>query len=159
MYKGTRLVLVTTVALGLCLALVCLLFTGLTQGERVAMHALRHLGLPYVLGSAGPNSYDCSGLIKHCLAREGIELPHSAELIGTNEAYRKLTDPRALLVGDIVCFDTVRDADPSDHVGIWLGANQFVHASSGKGEVTVSALEGYYLERFTGARRYLQVYF
>ena len=151
--------LVTTVALGLCLVLVSLMFTGFTQGERIAMHALQYLGRPYVFGAEGPKSFDCSGLIMYVMADEGIVLPHSAEIMGTDESHRKLENPRDLLTGDIVCFDTICDSDPSAHVGIWLGANQFVHASSGKGEVTISSLEGYYLEHFTGARRMVQVYF
>ena len=59
----------------------------------------------------------------------------------------------ALLSGDMLCFDTVRDSDPSDHVGFYMGGNMFVHASSSKHQVTVSALEGFYLEKCTGARR------
>ena len=148
-----------TVALSLCLALTCLCCTGYTQGERVALHALRHLDIPYVLGQAGPLAYDCSGLIKHCFAREGVALPHSAQEIGTAGDWPYISEIARLLPGDIVCFDTVKDADPSDHVGIWLGGNRFVHASSAKGAVVISEMEGYYLEKFTGARRIARVYF
>jgi len=42
-------------------------------------------------------------------------------------------------------------------MGFYIGANQFVHASS-TGEVKISTLEDFYLERFTGARRYVQTY-
>jgi len=57
----------------------------------------------------------------------------------------------------VICFDTVQDRDPSDHMGFWIGGNRFVHASS-TGEVKISALEDFYLEKYTGARRYVQVY-
>ena len=57
-----------------------------------------------------------------------------------------------------MCFDTVQDKDPSDHMGIYVGANRFVHASS-TGQVMISELTDYYLERFSGARRYARVYF
>jgi len=151
MYKGARLIFVQTVALGLCLVLAGLLFSGLTQGERMAMEALRQLGKKYVLGQRGPERYDCSGLVIDCAEKQGIlGLPHAAR-----ELY-ELGRPVAvwqLLPGDMLCFDTVRDSDPSDHVGFWLGGNRFVHASSAKGQVTVSAFEGYYREKFTGARR------
>ena len=151
MYKGARWVYVQTVALGLCLVLIGLLFSGLTQGERMAVEALRHLGKEYVLGQRGPERFDCSGLVISCAEKEGIGgLPHAAR-----ELY-ELGRPVALwqlLPGDMLCFDTVRDGDPCDHVGFWLGGGQFVHASSAKGEVTVSDFEGYYKEKFTGARR------
>ena len=151
MYKGARLIFVQTVALGLCLVLAGLLFSGLTQGERMALEAMRHLGKRYVLGQRGPEKFDCSGLVIACAEREGIVgLPHAAK-----ELYH-LGRPVAvwqLLPGDMLCFDTERDGDPSDHVGFYLGGGQFVHASSAKGRVVVSDFEGYYKERFTGARR------
>ena len=158
MHKKARFILVQTTVLALCLTLLGALCSGFTQGEIVALRALEHLGKPYVFGATGPDSFDCSGLVMYCLAPDGFEFPvHSAELIGTDERYRYIAEPRRLLTGDIVCFDTVRDRDPSDHMGIYLGGNRFVHASS-TGEVMISALEDYYLEKFTGARRYARVY-
>ena len=158
MHRKARFFLIQTVALWFGLMLVTLTCTGLTQGEIVVLRALEHLGKPYVLGAAGPDRFDCSGLVRSCLAPEGLEFPvHAAALIGTDENYRLITRPRDLLPGDVVCFDTVRDRDPSDHRGFYMGANRFVHASS-TGEVKISALEGYYLEKFTGARRYTHVY-
>ena len=157
-HRRARFFLIQTVALWLCLMLILLTCSGLTQGEVVALRAMEHLGKPYVLGAAGPDQFDCSGLVMYCLEPEGFEFPyHSAEIIGTDERYPLIADPRDLLVGDIVCFDTVRDRDPSDHMGFYIGGNRFVHASS-TGEVKISALEDFYLERFTGARRYVQVY-
>lgn len=157
-FRKARFFLIQTVALWLCLMLICLTCSGLTQGEVVVMRALEHLGKPYVLGAAGPDRFDCSGLVMYCLTPEGFEFPyHSAEIIGTDENYPLLTSPHDLLPGDVICFDTVRDRDPSDHMGFWIGGNRFVHASS-TGEVKISALEDFYLEKFTGARRYAQVY-
>lgn len=157
-FRKARFFLIQTVALWLCLMLICLTSSGLTQGETVVLRALEHLGKPYVLGAAGPDRFDCSGLVMYCLEPEGFEFPyHAAAIIGTDERYPLITDPRALLAGDVVCFDTVRDKDPSDHMGFWIGGNRFVHASS-TGEVKVSALEDFYLEKFTGARRYVHVY-
>ena len=157
-FRKARFFLIQTVALWLCLMLVCLTTSGLTQGEVVVLRALEHLGKPYVLGAAGPDKFDCSGLVMYCLEPEGFSFPyHSAEIIGTDERYPHITNPRDLLAGDVICFDTVRDRDPSDHMGFWIGGNQFVHASS-TGEVKISALEDFYLEKFTGARRYVHVY-
>ena len=157
-FRKARFFLIQTVALWLCLMLICLTTSGLTQGEVVVLRALEHLGKPYVLGAAGPDKFDCSGLVMYCLEPEGFSFPyHSAEIIGTDERYPHITNPRDLLAGDVICFDTVRDRDPSDHMGFWIGGNQFVHASS-TGEVKISALEDFYLEKFTGARRYVHVY-
>ena len=158
-HRRARFFLIQTVALWLCLAVICLICSGFTQGEVVVRRALEHLGKPYVLGAVGPDQFDCSGLVMYCLGPEGFEFPvHAAALIGTDENYPLIERPRDLLVGDVVCFDTVQDKDPSDHMGFYIGGNQFVHASS-TGEVKISALEDFYLERFTGARRYAQVYY
>ena len=157
-HRAARFILIQTAALWLCLMVILATCSGFTQGEVVAMRAMEHLGKPYVLGAAGPDQFDCSGLVMYCLGPEGFEFPyHSAEIIGTDERYPLIENPRDLLVGDVVCFDTVNDRDPSDHMGFYIGGNQFVHASS-TGEVKISALEDFYLERFTGARRYVQAY-
>ena len=158
-HRRARFFLIQTVALWLCLMLICLTCSGYTQGEVVVMRALEHLGKPYVLGAAGPDQFDCSGLVMYCLTPDGFEFPyHAAEIIGTDERYPLITNPRDLLAGDVVCFDTVQDSDPSDHMGFYIGGNRFVHASS-TGEVRINALEDFYLERFTGARRYAQAYY
>ena len=153
MFKKVRLLLTQTVLLSLLLVLIMTIDSGLTRGERAAQHALDHLGKPYELNASGPEKFDCSGLVRYCYHLEGEELPHSAEAIGTSEAHLFIPAQWMLLPGDVLSFDTVSDNDPSDHVGIYLGGNQFVHASSAKHEVIISTLEDYYLERYTGARR------
>lgn len=157
--RRTRLILFTTLILFFLLALCSAILPTLTRSERIALEALSHLNAPYVLGTRGPEKFDCSGLVLYCYSPHGISLSHSAKDIGTDDRHPALYDPAALKVGDIVCFDTVADSDPSDHVGIWLGNNRFVHASSGKGKVIVSELEGYYLDHFTCGRRLLHPYF
>ena len=157
-HRAARFFIIQTWALWLCLMLILLTCSGLTQGEVVVLRAMEHLGKPYVLGAVGPDQFDCSGLVMYCLTPEGFEFPyHAAAVIGTDERYPLITRPLDLLAGDVVCFDTVADKDPSDHMGFYIGGNHFVHASS-TGEVKISALEDFYLERFTGARRYVQPY-
>ena len=63
-----------------------------------------------------------------------------------------------LKAGDLVFFNTVSDdADKCDHVGIYIGSNKFIHASSGKGEVTTSEISNgnYYARTFSWGRRVL----
>lgn len=156
--KKSKLILLTNNVLAICLIIILALFSGLTQGEIIALHALEHLDAPYIFHTSGPDSFDCSGLMVYCFSREGILLGHSAEEIGTTGKYPYLSSPSQLLTGDVVCFDTVRDKDPSDHVGIYLGGGQFIHASSTQHKVVISDLADYYLEKFSGARRIVNPY-
>lgn len=118
--------------------------------------ANQQLDKPYNYASAGPNSFDCSGLVYYCfLEAAEIELPRTAKEIGYDETYEKIESIDNLEMGDIVCFNTNGgDSDLSDHVGIYLGDHEFIHASSSQGKVIISPLnEGYYNETFSWARR------
>ena len=47
--------------------------------------------------------------------------------------------------------------DPIGHVGMYIGNNQFIHASSGKGCVVITSLSSsYYANHYTGAKRIIQ---
>ena len=45
------------------------------------------VGLPYVFGSSGPTSYDCSGLTKRAAAQIGLDLYHGATTVWTPTLY------------------------------------------------------------------------
>ena len=58
-----------------------------------------------------------------------------------------------LQAGDVVFFQTVSPG-PS-HAGVYLGDGRFIHASSGQGRVTITAMaDPYYAARYLGARRF-----
>ena len=120
--------------------------------------AIQNLGAPYSYGCAGPNSFDCSGLPYYCYKEiADIELPRSAYDQGYCEDYLKIETVDELELGDLVFFNTIADNDLCDHSGIYLGDNQFIHSSSGAGEVIISDLDegGYYAECFSWGRRIL----
>lgn len=127
----------------------------LTQGECAALIALSNRGKPYVFGAEGPDAYDCSGLTKDACAYFGTELIHSAMYVAYDDAYMQIESTSRLRPGDLVFFDTVRDRDPYDHVGIWLGMNRFVHASSSEMTVTISFFDEKWRTCYSGARRIL----
>ena len=122
--------------------------------EYVIYVAQTKLGKPYVYGSFGPNSFDCSGFTTYCYRQIGVELKHSAYTQGYDNSQQKISDPAQLKRGDIVCFDTVSDSDLCDHTGIYLGNGKFIHASSSAKKVIVSTLaSGYYSRVFSWGRR------
>ena len=123
------------------------------KADKVVAAGVAQVGKPYVFGSEGMNSFDCSGLTRFAYKQVGITLPHSAQAVGYTAGTK--VERADLKKGDIVCFNTIADADRSDHVGIYMGSNQFVHASSGQSRVTISTLTNYYNDNFSWGRRVL----
>lgn len=105
--------------------------------ETAVRFALAQQGDPYRWARSGPNAYDCSGLVLRAFAQIGIKLPHYT---GTMIGYGKRVSRVGLQRGDIV-FPT------AGHVGIYLGNNQMVHASSSKGKVVVAKVYSFYAAR------------
>jgi len=111
--------------------------------------AAQYLGTPYRFGGESADGIDCSSFVQKVFREHQINLPRTAReqsLVGSEVA------PGDLKKGDLVFFHTYA-AFPS-HVGIYLGDGKMIHASSGKGEVTVSDLNSdYYRSRYLGAKR------
>ena len=108
--------------------------------------ALRYLGIPYQWGGASPaTGFDCSGFVMYVFAQIGISLPHFAAA----QYGMGVSVSRALLQpGDLVFFDQL------DHVGIYIGAGQFVHAPHTGDVVRVGSLsDPWYATHYIGARR------
>lgn len=124
-------------------------------GQQIAEYSKNFLGVPYVLGANGPNSFDCSGFTKYVYAHFGISLPRTAYSQGYWNSGTKISSISELQIGDLVFFNTVNDNDLCDHAGIYLGNGQVIHASSGSTrKVIISSLsENYYKTRFSWGRR------
>ena len=109
--------------------------------------ALRFLGTPYVFGGNSPSGFDCSAYVQHVFAMVGISLPRTADAqydVGSPA----VGGPRP---GDLVFFQTYTYG-PS-HVGIYLGNDEFVHASSSHGVMVSKLSESYWASRYLGAKR------
>ena len=109
--------------------------------------AMAQLGKPYVWASAGPDSFDCSGLVVYAFAAVGKSLPHSTYAL-YNLGVPVSRDQ--LQSGDLVFFDGL------GHMGIYIGGGQFVHAPHTGDVVKISSLdESWYASTYIGARRIL----
>ncbi len=93
-----------------------------------AAFARSQIGKPYVYAAAGPDAYDCSGLTMRAWQAGGISLPHYS---GAQRGRGVPVSLDQLQPGDLI----TTTEGWSGHVGIWVGGG-YVHASSGKGEVT-----------------------
>ncbi|MBK5092182.1 MAG: C40 family peptidase [Actinobacteria bacterium] len=94
--------------------------------------AYAQLGKPYVWGTAGPNTFDCSGLVAYCYSvGAGIEITHSSygqASCGTPVSVSELQP------GDIVGFRGW------GHVGLYIGDGQYIHAPQSGDVVKISSL-------------------
>jgi cell wall-associated NlpC family hydrolase len=99
--------------------------------------AVSQVGAPYVWGASGPNSFDCSGLVKWAYGRSGVSLPHYS---GAMYAMTTRISASQLQPGDLVFWG----GGGSEHVAIYMGGNQLVHAFGSVGGVAVTNLAGWW---------------
>jgi cell wall-associated NlpC family hydrolase len=110
--------------------------------------AMGFLGAPYRLGGSSVTGLDCSGFVKKIYQFFNIDLPRTAleqSLCGLRVSRNELVE------GDLLFFNTRRALG---HVGIYIGNNEFVHASSRKRGVRIDNLDmPYFNKRFVRAVR------
>lgn len=117
--------------------------------ERLIVFAKKMLHLPYRFGGNGPFAIDCSAYVQKVYSFIGMNLPRSAR---EQFHFGEFIDKDDLSIGDLVFFRTY--ASFPSHVGIYLGNNLFIHASSKAKKVTIDSLDTpYYLKRFIGAKK------
>ncbi|MGP1910009.1 cell wall-binding repeat-containing protein [Metabacillus sp. JX24] len=103
-------------------------------------------GVPYKYGGTTTAGFDCSGYTEYVFNKHGIDLPRT-----TKDQWNTGTVVAVPQKGDLVFFETV-SAGPS-HVGIFIGNNEFIHASSSKG-VSITTMENVYFKpRYLGTKK------
>lgn len=116
---------------------------------RAADAAFQYYGKPYKYGGQTPAAgFDCSGLISYVFSQQGKKLPRTADLQYKAGRIVTVSD---LQIGDLVFFTT--DSPGPSHVGIFVGQNRFIHASSSRGVMVSSLSDVYWKPRYLGARR------
>ncbi len=122
---------------------------------KILESAYSYLGTPYRYGGATPAGFDCSGFVRQVFTENGITLSRSSR----EQAHEGVPIPLSeLKPGDLIFFNmNAGNKRPIDHVGVYIGDGQFIHASSkGARAITIDALEsGTYLPKVVGARRIL----
>ena len=124
-----------------------------SKTSKITKLAKKKLGKKYVWGAIGKrNTFDCSGFTSYVYKKNGICIPRTSREQST---YGKYVSRGKLKPGDLVFFDTSKKRKGYvNHVGIYLGGNKFIHASSAKKKIVITSLnKKFYSQRYKGARR------
>ncbi|MEZ5358925.1 MAG: NlpC/P60 family protein [Candidatus Zixiibacteriota bacterium] len=112
----------------------------------------RYLGKPYAGQHPEVKGLDCSEFVGEVyLDYASIHLPRTTENLWKTG---KIVKKGSLTFGDLVFFDT--GGRGVSHVGIYVGFNEFVHASQSNGIIISNLEETYYRKRYIGARRVME---
>ena len=104
----------------------------------VVGYALSFQGVPYVWGGESPAGFDCSGLVKYVFAAFGKNFAHS---VAAQKAACTPISESQLQPGDLVFWGT-------EHVGIYIGGGNFVHAPTTGDHVKVTSMNYYHPDSY-----------
>ena len=94
--------------------------------------AQRQLGKPYSWGGGGPGSFDCSGLTAWAWRAGGVSLPHFSGAQYSSTTHIPMS---AIQPGDLIFYES-----PSQHVALYVGGGQIIHAPSAGSVVRYDSL-------------------
>jgi cell wall-associated NlpC family hydrolase len=121
---------------------------GVFSKEAIVDTAKKYEGTPYKWGGEDADGFDCSGYLNQVFDEAaGIDLERTVD--GMYAEGTKVDTPS---IGDIVFFDL--EGDGPSHAGVYIGNDQFMHASSSKGVTTSELNSSYWSEYYIGAKRY-----
>lgn len=123
------------------------------KGTEIVDYAKKYLGVKYISGGGTPSGFDCSGFTSYVYKNFGYTLSRSSVGQASNGVEVAKSD---LQLGDIVVFNNSANSKIG-HVGIYIGENQFIHASSPGDVVKITSLStSYYSTRYVTSRRILK---
>jgi len=123
--------------------------------RKIIESAYSYLGRPYRYGGTTPHGFDCSGFVRYVFGEHGIKLGRSSREQALDGVQVPMSD---LKPGDLIFFNMHRrNRYLIDHVGLYVGNGQFIHAASSHSrEIKMESLESErYLPKIVETRRIL----
>jgi len=119
--------------------------------REIVLEALGQVGRPYRYGGSSPDGFDCSGLVQYVYAQSGIRLPRTTR---EQHAEGRRIDLDSAVPGDLLFYSFSGHA--IDHVAIYLGDDEAVHApASGRSVIVAGVHIKYWQQHFVDAVRVL----
>ena len=119
--------------------------------QRVIWSAKKQLRTKYRWGGTSPRTgFDCSGLMQYAFKSIEMNIPRTAK---AQYKYTKRIPLSKLQAGDLIFFHTRRTRARVNHVGLYLGEGEFIHAPRRGKTVTVAKLSKYWRRKAVGAGR------
>lgn len=153
--KSVLVLLIAVFSTGLLFASNIMRGNGRELREKFLNMAMAQMGKPYVYGSRGPNSFDCSGFIYYS-AKESLDL-YLPTNSGEQYSYCDKIKDSERQAGDLVFFKD-KSSGPVTHVGIYLDDLTFLSAASSgpRTGITISKFsEPYWSRTYFAAGRFL----
>jgi cell wall-associated NlpC family hydrolase len=119
-----------------------------TTADKIVSYVNSKIGCSYSFGSAGPDTFDCSGLVQAAHASAGVSIKRTSSNQAKSGTEVSIGSQQP---GDILCF--AFDGNGVSHVGIFIGNGKFVHAPNGKETVTSVDVKGYWSKQLVAVRR------
>jgi cell wall-associated NlpC family hydrolase len=125
---------------------------GRKKPKKIIRTAEKYIGTPHCMGGTTKKCMDCSGLTYVSFAKNRIDIPRKSQ---DQARYgRIIFDKNKLKKGDLVFFTkSYNSSDYITHVGIYLGSNKFIHASTSNGVVVTAIDNPWWSQRFVFGTR------
>ncbi|MDE7385685.1 MAG: C40 family peptidase [Muribaculaceae bacterium] len=109
------------------------------------------LGVKYRYGGEGRDGIDCSALVMNVYREAlGVKLPRTSR---SQHEYTTSVSRRDLQPGDLVFFSTLKNRSGISHVGLFIGNDRFIHASSSRGVVVSRLSDKYFVSHYHSSGR------